>query len=202
MNIMKKQNKVYSASDFCGATTSIVVADTWWKIDSVDCTAVGEFSKAPLFELQLKQLESGSKLTLPEGYEDASSMLQRNRTYYVREGRPLYNQLAALWTAAEDIEVIQQYISKEWDKKLLAGHVERLSGINYTRTSKNGSVISSSKLEVWYPEGFEEGIVMDDFVYLCNRGVYTPAVDTSDDDVMSVIKGLDPAIIKAIKAMK
>ena len=99
---MKKNNKVYSASDFQGISSSIVVENSWWKIDRVECTAVGEFSKTPLFELQLTQLESNSGLKLPEGYEDGSSMLRRNRTYFVREGRPMYNMLAEVWAACED----------------------------------------------------------------------------------------------------
>ena len=198
---MKKQNKVYSASDFQGISYSIVVEDSWWLIDHVDCTAVGEFSKAPLFELQLTQFEAASRLTVPEGYEDGSPMLRRNRTYFVREGRPLYNKLAEIWEACEDATSVDMYVRQNWDKKLVAGHVERLSGVNYTRTGRHGATISNSKLEVWYPEDFEPGVIIDDFVFLCNKGVYTPVIEEKKEDDLIDLTKVDPKLIATIKAM-
>lgn len=203
MIIMKKQNKVYSASDFQGITSSIVVENTWWKIDHADCTAVGEFSKTPLFELQLTQFESNSGLKLPDGYEDGGLLLRRNRTYFVREGRPMYNILANMWSACEDIESINMCIKRDMGSKLFAGHVERMSGVEFSRTTKRGTTISSSKLEVWYPEEFEPGTIVEDFVFLCNKGVYTPVVEEKKpDSIVEAISKIDPELIKAILASK
>lgn len=200
---MKKQNKVYSASDFQGVSSSIVIENSWWLIDHIDCTAVGEFSNTPLFELQLTQFESTSQLALPEGYEDGSSLLRRNRTYFVREGRPMYNMLAEVWEACEDSESMNFYLKDKWSKKLIAGHVERLSGVTYTRQTKRGSTIQSSKLEVWYPEDFEPGVIIDDFVFLCNKGVYTPVIEEKKSDpMMEAISKLDPKLVEAIMALK
>jgi hypothetical protein len=198
---MRKNNKVYSTSDFVNASSSIVVADTWWQIDSIEATAVGEFSKTPLFELQLKQFKASSSLEVPEGYEDASADLRRNRTYFIREGRPMYNELAEIWEAIEDNDVFRVTIRQKYEKKLLAGHVERLTGVSYSRLSRGGSMITSSKLEVWYPEDFEEGVIMDDFLYLCNRGVYTPIVEEKKEDELIDLTKVDPKLIATIKAM-
>jgi hypothetical protein len=61
-------------------------------------------------------------------------------------------------------------------------------------------------MEAWYIQGSEEGQVLDDFVYLCNKGVYMPVIDEAEkpavDPVAEMIKGLSPEIIAAIKAMK
>ena len=202
MNVMKIK-KSYSTSDFVNASSSIVVENSWWMIDSVSCTAVGEFSKAPLFEIQLKQFESNNDMELPEGYEDGSMLMVRNRTYYVREGRPMFNDLARVWESCEDEDAIRGWVMNNWSNKLFAGHVERLTGISYTRETKYGTVVSSSKLEVWYPKHFEEGIILDDFVYLCNKGVYTPVIEEKKSDpVVDALRNLDPKVIEAILAMK
>ena len=64
-------------------------------------------------------------------------------------------------------------------------------------------MVSSSKLEVWYPKHFEEGIILDDFVYLCNKGVYTPVIEEKKSDpVADALRDLDPKVIEAILAMK
>lgn len=62
-------------------------------------------------------------------------------------------------------------------------------------------MITSSKLEVWYPEDFEEGVIMDDFLYLCNRGVYTPIVEEKKEDELIDLTKVDPKLIATIKAM-
>mgnify|MGYP007122042084 CR=1 FL=1 len=199
MTIMKKNN-VYSASDFVGMTSSIVVEDSWWQIDSISTTKVGEYSNVPLFELQLKQLQAGSKLTVPEGFEDGSTMMTKNRTYFVREGRPMFNELAEVWEACEDIDALRGYVKANWSKKVFPGHVERLTGVTFERETKMKSIITSHKLEVWYPEGFEDGVIMDDFVFLCNKGVYKPILEKKNDPIADVIGKLDPKIIEAILA--
>ena len=202
MSVMKIK-KSYSTSDFVNASSSIVVENSWWMIDSVSCTAVGEFSKAPLFEIQLKQFESNNDMELPEGYEDGSMLMVRNRTYYVREGRPMFNDLARVWESCEDEDAIRGWVMNNWSKKLFAGHVERLTGISYTRETRYGTVVSSSKLEVWYPKHFEEGVIMDDFVYLCNKGVYTPVIEEKKSDpVADALRDLDPKGSRYETAMK
>lgn len=200
---MKKNNKVYSASDFVNATAAVVVENCWWAIDSIDFTNVGEYSKTPLFELQLKRIVS-KDASAPEGYEDASMELEPNRTYFVREGRPMYNALAELWEAADgDGNVVRDYVNRQYANKSYRGRIERLSGVSYTSTTKRGTVVQRSRFEVWYPESYDEGRILEDFIYLCNRGVYTPVVEEKPiDPLADVIKGLDPKIIAAIKAMK
>ena len=201
---MKKNNKVYSASDFASATSAVVVENSWWAIDSVDFTKVGEYSKAPLFELQLKRINAVDP-DAPEGYEDASNELQPNRTYFVREGRPLYNALAEIWDAVDgDGDSMRQYVQTKYGNKAFRGRVERLSGVSYMASTKRGTVIQRSRFECWYPESYDEGRIFDDFIYLCNKQVYTPVVEEkpAEDPLADVIKGLDPKIIAAIKAMK
>lgn len=200
---MKKNNKVYSASDFASATSAVVVENSWWAIDSVDFTKVGEYSKAPLFELQLKRINAVDP-DAPAGYEDASNELQPNRTYFIREGRPLYNTLAEIWDAVDgDGDSMRQYVQTKYGNKSFRGRVERLSGVSYTSQTKRGTVIQRSRFECWYPEFYDEGRIFDDFIYLCNRGVYNPVVEKKPADPLTdAIKGLDPKIIAAIKAMK
>ena len=59
-------------------------------------------------------------------------------------------------------------------------------------------------MDVWYPEEYEPGSAISDFVYMCNKGIYTPVVDDAEkeDNIKDVIAKLDPAIIKAILATK
>lgn len=197
---MKKNNKVYSASDFVNATAAVVVENCWWAIDSIDFTNVGEYSKAPLFELQLKRIVS-KDASAPEGYEDASAELEPNRTYFVREGRPMYNALAELWDAADgDGDLVRDWVSQQYANKSYRGRIERLSGVSYTSTTKRGTVVQRSRFEVWYPESYDEGRILEDFIYLCNRGVYNPVVEKPTDPLADAIKGLDPKIVAAIKA--
>ena len=199
---MQKNNKVYSTSDFASANSAIVVENCYWAIDNIDFTTVGEFSKTPLFELQLRRIIPAQ--SAPDGYEDASSELEPNRTYFVREGRPLYNALAQVWEAVDgDPDSVRDYVLKEYASKAFRGRVERLSGVSYTSQTKRGTTIQRSRFECWYPESYDDGRIFDDFIYLCNRGVYTPVVEKKPADPLAdVIKGLDPKIIDAIKAMK
>lgn len=189
-------NKVYSASDFCGAKSSILVEETKWAIDSIDCTAVGEYSKAPLFEVGLRRIAA------TEDQDDATFELEPNRTYYVREGRPLFNILAKVYEDTDDMSFVRDYVVQKYSGKYFRGRVERLSGVNYTYRTKRGTVVQRTKMEVWYPSTVEEGIIFDDFLYLCNRGVYTPIVENHVDPVQETLKNLDPAVIAAIRAMK
>lgn len=201
---MKSNNKVYSASDFTGATSSVVVETCWWAIDSIDFTKVGEYSKAPLFELRLKRIITKDS-SVPEGYEDCSMELEPNRTYFVREGRPMYNALAELWDAlGGDGSLVREYVLREYAKKSYRGRVERLSGVKYNASTKRGTVIQRSRFEVWYPEAYDEGRVMEDFIYLCNRRVYTPIVEEkkSVDPIADAISKLDPKLVEAILASK
>ena len=196
---MKKQN-VYSASDFVNASSAVVVENTYWTIDNIGFTAVGEFSKAPLFELELRKIV-GKQDNVPEGYVDASAELEPNRTYFVREGRPLYNALAQVWESVDgDPDSVRSYVQKEYSSKAYRGRVERLTGVSYLSQTKRGTIIQRSRFECWYPDVYEEGRIMDDFIYLCNRGVYNPVVEKPTDPLADAIKGLDPKIVAAIKA--
>ena len=203
---MKKQ-KVYSASDFVGMTSSILVEDCWWTADSVLATAPGEHSKLPLFELRLRQIETKKRTEsapLPEGFVDASSKLTKTRSYFVREGRPQYTELVQLWRDAAGSTV--DFYEDAMDAlkgQAFYGHVERVSGVSYTKKARNGTVVSKSYMDVWYPEEYEPGSAVSDFLYMCNKGVYTPIVDAEkEDDVEDLIAKLDPEIIKRIMAMK
>lgn len=198
-----KNNKVYSASDFASATSAVVVENCWWAIDSIDFTKVGEYSKAPLFELQLKRIVTKDP-DVPEGYDDSSMELEPNRTYFVREGRPMYTALANMWEALDgDGDMLREQVLRVYANKAYRGRVERLSGVSYMSSTKRGTVVQRSRFEVWYPEAYDEGRILEDFIYLCNRQVYTPVVEKKQADPMTdVIKGLDPKVIAAIKAMK
>lgn len=192
---------MYSVSDFKNAVSNIVIDDCYWLIDDVDKTKAGEFSKAPLFKLQLKQHVT-PRSDVPEGFIDASTALVRNRTYFVREGRPLYNELVALWKdLGEDFsyEFMQNY-----SKSVFYGHVERISGVSYSKKSRGGSVITSTKAEFWYPSDYEEGTAMDDFIYMCNKGVYTPIIDDTPnaDPMAEVIAKLPPELLAYIRGNK
>lgn len=201
---MKKQ-KVYSVSDFASATVSTIVDDSKWVIDSVIPTKAGEFSGKPLFEVQFKQYHPS--VEDDNGMVDATSELVANRTYFVREGRPMYKELLRAWDdVEEDIEDFNSWVDRTYEKKSYTGHVERLSGVTYTKRNKRGVVVQRSRMEAWYIIGSEEGQILDDFVYLCNKGVYTPVIDEAEkpavDPLAEVLKGLSPEIIAAIKAMK
>lgn len=190
-------NKVYSASDFVGAKSSILVEETKWAIDSISCTSVGEYSKIPLFEVGFRRCNAA------EDANDATFELEPNRTYYVREGRPLFNTLAQLWEESEDMDVVDGYVYHKYDGKYFRGRVERLSGVRYTYRTKRGTIVQRTKMEVWYPSTVEEGVIMDDFIYLCNKGVYVPEIIPEQTDrIQEALKGLDPAVIAAIRAMK
>lgn len=196
-----KKNKIYSASDFRSASVSVVVDGCFWVIDRVDYTKEGSYSGTPLFELELKQLimpdDSG------DGYVDASAEMQPNRTYFVREGRPLYNKLLSMWRIADgDKEDFVSYVMKEYANKKFRGRVECVTGISYTKPTKSGGSITKSRMEAWYPESYDEGRVLDDFLYLCNIGVYKPIVEenTDDDDPAKMLAGVDTAKLKALLA--
>lgn len=201
---MKKQ-KVYSVSDFANATVSTVVDDSKWVVDSVIPTKAGEFSGKPLFEVQFKQYSPVKEDA--DGMVDATSELVANRTYFVREGRPMYKELLRAWgDVEEDLEEFNDWVDKTYEKKTYCGHVERLSGVTYTKKNKKGVTVQRSRMEAWYIMGSEEGQVLDDFVYLCNKGVYMPVIEDAKkpavDPVAEVLKGLSPEVIAAIKAMK
>lgn len=198
---MKKNNKVYSASDFASATSAVVVENCWWAIDSIDFTKVGEYSKTPLFELQLKRIITKDP-DVPEGYDDSSVELEPNRTYFVREGRPLYTALAGIWEAVEDADMVRECVRQKYANKAFRGRVERLSGVSYTTSTKRGNVIQRSRFEVWYPEAYDEGRILEDFIYLCNKQVYTPIVEEKPDSMADAISKLDPKIVEAILALK
>ena len=199
---MKKNVKVFSASDFSNATSSVVIDNCYWVLDNVDFTEVGAYSSTPLFELQLKQVVSATEA--PNGLRDLSMEMVPNRTFYVREGRPLYNKLAKIWEDLDgEEEDVRHAILNSYANGAFRGRVEGLNGISYTHTTKRGTTISRSRAEFWYPEYLEEGVILDDFVYLCNKGVYVPILeDKPADPVAEALKGLDPKIIAAIKAMK
>lgn len=207
-----KQNKVYSASDFSGVSINVIVEDCYWTVDHVSATKSGQYSKLPLFEVQLKQLVLGQKADdLPAGFVDSSSDMVPNRTYYVREGRAMYNGLANIWQGLEGDQQLfpTSALNSFWQKdakgksvqQVYRGHVVRLTGVNYTKLSRDReSVISRSSLELWYPAGMEPEVIVDDFVRLCNRGVYTPILPDPAEKQEDPLKGIDPKIIAAVMA--
>lgn len=206
-----QNNRVYSASDFSGASINVVVEDCYWVVDYVSATKAGMHSKLPLFEVQLKQLDLGQKATdLPTGFVDASSDMVPNRTYYVREGRTMYNTLANIWQGLEgDMSLFPSAAMKAfWQKdakgkpvqQVYKGHVVRLSNVSYTKLSRDKeNVISRSSLELWYPTGMEPEVITDDFVRLCNRGVYRPILPDPAEK-QDPLKDVDPKIIAAVMA--
>lgn len=197
---MEKQNKVYSASDFVGAKSSVAVESCLWIIDNISATKQGSVSNTPLFIVELKRLTQSESVGIPEGYVDASAEMEPSRTYYVREGRPLYNNLLEAWKNLDSDEF--GMIRNSFRNKVYKGRVERLSGVLYDYTSKHGTTSRRTRMEAWYPDSLDEGRVMDDFVSLCNRGVYVPIIEEKPDPVAEALKNLDPAVIAAIKAMK
>lgn len=201
---MGKTKKVYSTSDFASATSSILVESSFWAVDSVDFTKAGEFSNTPLFEVELKKIVVKSKEPipgLPEGWTDASAEMEPNRTYYVRDGRPMYNELLKIWYATDgDKEEFVDCAMHYFANKGYRGRVERLNGVSYSLTTKRGTIVQKSAMELWYPDALNEGRVLDDFVFLCNKGVYTPTVEEKKEELIDLTK-VDPKIIAAIKAM-
>lgn len=206
-----KQNKVYSASDFKGVNVQ-VVDEGYWTVDHVTATKAGSYSKLPLFEVQLKRLNLESKAAdLPDGFVDSSDDMIPNRTYYVREGRTMYNELANIWQGIEGDQQLFHVAATNafWQKnakgksvqKVYRGHVVRLTGISYTKLSRDKeSIIPRSSLELWYPAGMEPEVIIDDFVRLCNRGVYTPTLQDSAEKQGNPLDGIDPKIIAAVMA--
>ena len=197
---MEKHNKVYSASDFVGAVSSKLVESCLWLIDNISATKQGSISNAPLFIVELKRFTQPDNSSIPEGYTDASAEMEPSRTYYVREGRPLYYTLLEAWENLDSEEF--RMIRNAFRNKVYKGRVERLSGVLYDYTSNHGTTSRRSRMEAWYPDSLDEGRVMDDFVSLCNRGVYVPIIEKRPDPVAEALKDLDPAVIAAIKAMK
>lgn len=197
---MKKNVKVYSASDFASANASVLVDTCYWTIDAVNYTKVGQYSQTPLFELELKQIV-GKSNDVPEGFEDASAEMTPNRTYFVREGRPLYNTLVEMWAASDDDKAdFINYVMKKYAKSAFRGRVERLTGVTYSKETKSGAV-QKSRMEAWYPESIDSPRIMDDFLYLCNKGVYTPVVEEKkEEDPAKLLENLDPATLKALVA--
>lgn len=196
---MKKNVKVYSASDFAGANASVLVDTCYWTIDTVSYTKAGQYSQTPLFELELKQIV-GKSNDVPEGFEDASAEMTPNRTYFVREGRPLYNTLVEMWAAADDDKTdFVNYVMKKYAKSAFRGRVERLTGVTYAKETKSGTV-QKSRMEAWYPESMDSPRIMDDFLYLCNKGVYMPVVEEKKEDPTKLLEGVDPATLKALVA--
>lgn len=208
-----QNNKVYSASDFSyGVLIQVIVEDSYWTVDYVSATKAGMHSKLPLFEVQLKQLNLGQETTdLPTGFVDASGDMVPNRTYYVREGRAMYNALANIWQGLEgDMSLFPSAAMKSfWQKdakgkpvqQVYKGHVVRLSNISYTKLSRDKeSIIPRSSLELWYPSGMEKEVILDDFVRLCNRGVYTPTLPDPAEYKQDILKDVDPKIIAAVMA--
>lgn len=206
---MKKNQKVYAASDFSNAVVSIVLDDCYWTVDAVQATKAGEISNLPLFKLQLRKLEKSEEL---EGglYVDASSEMTTCRTYFCRDGRPMYNSLADAWKQLGDKELFAEcapdlFMAKnangELVPKVYSGHVVRLSGVEYEKDSKDHkSIVRKNSLELWYPRGAEPDLVVSDFVHLCNKGTYRPILLSDPVEKQDPLAGFDPAIVAAVMA--
>ena len=188
-------------SDFAGATSSVLVADCLWTINNIYATKEGGVSHTPLFVVELTRLETPSCTTdLPEGFVDASRELEPNRTYFVREGRPLYNDLLTVYKNLDE-EEFSYSVTGRYRNKAYRGRVERLSGVAYDYTNSRGTVCHRTKMEAWYPSSFDENVICDDFIAMCNRGVYVPVVEEKkEEDPAKLLEGLDPATLKAIVA--
>ena len=203
---MKKTNKVYSASDFQSATVCTIVEDCLWTISSVTATAAGEHSGLPLFVLRLRKVE---KMEQVDGFIDTSSEMNATRTYFVREGRPMYDDLAELWACVPDKgQFAQAAQDLFWAKsssgdlmqKAYKGHVVKLSGVNYEKPSRDGkSIIRKGSLELWYPRGCQEELIVQDFLHMCNKGAYTPILPDPAEK-QDPLAGFDPAVVAAVMA--
>jgi len=188
-------------SDFAGATSSVLVADCLWTINNIYATKEGGVSHTPLFVVELTRLETPSCTTdLPEGFVDASRELEPNRTYFVREGRPLYNDLLTVYKNIDE-EEFSYSVTGRYRNKAYRGRVERLSGVAYDYTNSRGTVCHRTKMEAWYPSSFDENVICDDFIAMCNRGVYVPVVEEKkEEDSAKLLQDLDPATLKALVA--
>ena len=202
---MKKTNKVYSASDFKSMTVSVVIEDCYWTISSVSPTEAGEHSGLPLFILRLRKVEKMEEI---DGFVDASSEMDATRTYFVREGRPMYDDLVEVWKTVDRQLFSEAAAQLFWTEgsegslvqKVYKGHVVRLSGVDYTKPSRDGkSKIKKSSLELWYPRGCEEELVVQDFLHMCNKGVYTPILPDPAEK-QDPLAGFDPAVVAAVMA--
>ena len=197
-----KKNKIYSASDFQNATVSVVVETCKWVIDSIDYTAEGAHSHAPLFVAEMRRLVKATPDEEYDGYVDASDEMCPTRRYFVHEGHPLYNELYRRYMLADgDKEDFKSYVMKDYSKKFFRGYVEQLTGVLYNVTAKNGCTVQRTRLELWHPDYVEVGSTMNDFIRLCNKGVYAPIVEeNTDDDPAKMFAGVDPAKLKALLA--
>jgi hypothetical protein len=193
---MKKNNKVYSMSDFAGAKSLTLVADCLWTINNVYATKEGSVSHTPLFVVELTRFDVPNTTGLPEGFIDASREMEPNRTYFVREGRPLYNDLMSLYDNFDSCEEFSYYAVSKYRNKVYRGRVERLSNVVYDYTNSRGTVCHRTKMEAWYPSSFDEGCICDDFITMCNRGVYVPVIEEKKDP----LEGFDPAVVAAVMA--
>lgn len=207
--VMKKQNRVYSTSDFSNAVVNIVLDDCYWTVDAVQATKAGEISNLPLFKLQLRKLEKSEEL---EGgaYVDASSEMTTCRTYFCRDGRPMYNSLADAWKQLGDKELFAEcapdlFMGKnangELVPKVYSGHVVRLSGVEYEKEGRDHkTVVRKNSLELWYPRGTEPGLIISDFTHLCNKGTYRPILQDPAEKQDDPLAGFDPAVVAAVMA--
>lgn len=197
-----KKNKIYSASDFQNATVSVVVETCKWVIDSIDYTAEGTYSQAPLFVAEMRRLVKAVTDDEYEGYVDASNEMCPTRRYFVHEGHQLYNELYRRYVLADgDKEDFKSYVMKDYGKKFFRGYVEQLAGVLYNVTTKRGSSVQRTRLELWHPDYVEPGSTLNEFIRLCNKGVYAPVVEeNTDDDPAKMFAGVDPAKLKALLA--
>lgn len=201
---MKKS--IYSVSDFAAtAAVSTIIEDSWWAIDVVEATNSGEYSNTPLFKVWLKTIET-RKSDAPEGYIDCTSSMRPSRMYIVREGRDLYSELYRLWKESEgDEDLFMESVASVFQGRAYQGHVERLGGVTYTKMTRRKVAVEKTALEVWYPQGTEEGTVLSDFVFLCNKGTYKPKLDETPkpeapDEKIDLSK-LSPEMMAILKAM-
>ena len=201
-----KKSVVFTESDFASANVGVIVEDCLWTVSSVVATTAGEHSGLPLFKIHLRKVERAEEV---DGFVDASAELDQTRTYFVREGRPMYDDLATLWGCMPDKGAFAQAAqdlfwtkssSEELVQKAYKGHVLRLSGIEYQKPSRDGkSMIRKSSLELWYPRGSDECIIMQDFLHMCNKGIYIPTVNPTPTTEVD-LSGVDPKIIAAVMA--
>lgn len=201
-----KKMKIFTESDFA-ATVSTIVEDCMWTVSSVAATTVGEHSGLPLFKLHLRKVEKAEEVN---GFVDASAELDRTRTYFVREGRPMYDDLSTLWSCVPDKGAFAQAAqdlfwakssSGELVQKAYKGHVLRLAGVEYEKPSRDGkSMIRKSSLELWYPRGYEESAIMQDFLHMCNKGAYVPIINPTPAAPKIDLSKVDPQIIAAVMA--
>lgn len=207
--VMKKQNRVYSASDFSNAVINVVLDDCYWVVDFVQATKAGEVSGLPLFKLQLRKLEKTEDVD-DGAYVDASAEMATSRTYFCRDGRPMYTTLSNAWKELGDKDLFAECVPElfitrnskgDQVQKVYSGHVVRLSGIEYEKdTRDHKSIVRKNSLELWYPRGAETELIMSDFVHLCNKGTYRPILSDDPVEKQDPLAGFDPAIVAAVMA--